>query len=146
MLRGPEGLNSFVSGLHLSPSMYFTFAEHNRTFQSVGVWIKGTANVTGLAKPKKCIPAGQRRRVETLDVPPGGALAEPRRSGPAWSKTVMLSYGYWQRRLAGMRRRVGRSIEVDSAAGEIVGVMPRGFRWWIRTFDLLVPLASIAII
>src|SRR5579872_2200727 len=42
---GAAGLASFVDGLHLSPSMYFTYAEQNRTFQSLGIWNTGTANV-----------------------------------------------------------------------------------------------------
>ena len=33
--------------------MYFTFAEHNRTFQSLGVWVPDTANVTGIAQPEE---------------------------------------------------------------------------------------------
>jgi hypothetical protein len=33
--------------------MYFTYAEHNRTFQSLGVWIPGAASVTGLAEPEQ---------------------------------------------------------------------------------------------
>ncbi|HEV2277140.1 MAG TPA: permease prefix domain 1-containing protein, partial [Acidobacteriaceae bacterium] len=40
---GAGGLASFSTGLRLSPSMYFTFARHNQTFQSVGIWINGTA-------------------------------------------------------------------------------------------------------
>ncbi len=40
---GAEGLADFSNGLRLSPSMYFTFAEQNRTFQSLGVWSTGTA-------------------------------------------------------------------------------------------------------
>ena len=32
-------LASFSSGLPLSSSMYFTFSDHNRTFQSLGVWM-----------------------------------------------------------------------------------------------------------
>ena len=35
---GAAGLASFSDGLRLSPSMYFTYAEHNRSFQSLGVW------------------------------------------------------------------------------------------------------------
>src|SRR3974390_3059929 len=50
---GAEGLADFENGLLLSPSMYFTYSEHNRTFQSLGVWITGTANVTGLAEPEQ---------------------------------------------------------------------------------------------
>jgi hypothetical protein len=68
---GAAGLANFTSGLRLSASMYFTFSEQNRTFQSLGVWTSGTANVTGLARPEEVhtelISDGV---LETLDVPP----------------------------------------------------------------------------
>src|SRR5215831_3285151 len=35
---GAAGLADFENGLLLSPSMYFTYTEQNRTFQSLGVW------------------------------------------------------------------------------------------------------------
>src|SRR5580704_3016560 len=58
---GAAGLTDFENGLFLSPSMYFTYSEHNRSFQSLGVWDTGTANVTGLAEPE------QVRTVEVSD-------------------------------------------------------------------------------
>jgi hypothetical protein len=48
---GAPGLADFETGLHLSPSMYFTYAEHNRAFQALGVWDRGTASVTGVGEP-----------------------------------------------------------------------------------------------
>ena len=50
---GAAGLADFENGLLLSASMYFTYAEQNHTFQSLGVWVGGTANVTGLAEPEQ---------------------------------------------------------------------------------------------
>src|SRR5580658_4646315 len=50
---GAAGITSFQEGLRLSPSMYLTYSEHNRTFDALGVWTSGTANVTGLAKPEE---------------------------------------------------------------------------------------------
>jgi hypothetical protein len=68
---GAEGLADFANGLLLSPSMYFTYAEQNRTFQSVGVWISGAANVTGLAEPEQVRTVSISNGVlETLGVPP----------------------------------------------------------------------------
>src|SRR6266700_106292 len=49
---GAGGLSNFESGLRLSPSMYFTFAEHNKTFESLGIWSAGTVYVMGLAQPE----------------------------------------------------------------------------------------------
>ncbi len=38
---GAEGLQSVSGDLRLSASMYFTYAEHNKTLQSLGVWATG---------------------------------------------------------------------------------------------------------
>src|SRR5260370_7552336 len=48
---GAPGLADFESGLHLSPSMYFTYAEHNHAFQSLGAWDARTPTVTRLTTP-----------------------------------------------------------------------------------------------
>ena len=102
---GAEGLADFRDQLRLSGSMYFTFTEQNRTFQSVGVWQRRTVNVTGLAQPEEvCAALISDGVLETLDVPPAvgrwlsHADQDPHSAGP-----VMLSYGYWQRRFGGDR-------------------------------------------
>lgn len=68
---GAEGLADFRDQLRLSGSMYFTFSEQNRTFQSVGVWQRRTVNVTGVARPEEvCAALISDGVLETLDVPP----------------------------------------------------------------------------
>jgi hypothetical protein len=140
---GAAGLADFANGLRLSSSMYFTFTEQNRTFQSVGIWGRNTANVTGVAQPEEVHAILVSDGVlETLNVSPavGRWLShedqDPHRAGP-----VMLNYGYWQRRFGGDRGVIGRNIQVDSRTREIVGVMPRGFRVVEADFDLLEPMA-----
>ena len=123
--------------------MYFTFSQHNRTFQSMGIWTPSTANVTGVAEPEEVrtemISDGVLRHWRFLLRPAVGFLAADQ--DPHGAKTVMLSYGYWQRRFGGDRSVIGRTIQVDAQTREIVGVMPRGFRLVDRDFDLLIPLA-----
>ena len=140
---GAAGLADFESGLRLSPSMYVTYSENNRTFQSLGVWIMDTANVTGLAEPEQVRAVDVSDGVlQTLGVPPeiGRWLSEADQV-PRGPERVMLSYGYWLRRFGGERSVIGRNIMVDSRQREIVGVMPRGFRVLDTDFDLLLPLA-----
>ena len=50
---GAAGLATVSGGLRLSPSMYFTYAEQNRTFQAIGVWTAAAMTVTGLAEPEQ---------------------------------------------------------------------------------------------
>jgi predicted permease len=140
---GAGGLANFSSGLQLSPSMYFTFSRHNQTFQSMGIWTSQLANVTGVARPEEVRSELVSDGVlQTLEVPPIlGRWFSQADQDPRGAKTVMLSYGYWQRHLGGDRAAIGRILQVDAQPREIVGVMPRGFRLVDHDFDLLVPLA-----
>jgi predicted permease len=140
---GAEGLADFENGLLLSPSMYFTYAEHNQTFQSLGVWVPGTANVTGMAEPEQVRTVAVSDGVlQTLGLPPAlGRWFSQVDQAPNAPGRVMLSYGYWLRRFGGDRAVIGRKIMVDSQPREIVGVMPPGFRFVDSDFDLAAPLA-----
>jgi predicted permease len=139
---GAPGLADFENGLFLSPSMYFTYSEQNRTFQSLGVWDTGTANVTGLAEPE------QVRTVEVSDgvlealgvAPEVGRWFSSADQEPRGPERAMLSHGYWQRRFGGDRSVIGRNIDVNSEPLEIIGVMPQGFRFVDSDFDLIKPL------
>jgi predicted permease len=140
---GAAGLTNFSEGLRLSPSMYFSFSEQNRTFQSLGVWITGTANVTGIAEPEQVHTALISDGVlQSLDVPPAaGRWLTKADQNPHGAKAVMLSYGYWQRRFGGERFAIGRTITLDAQPREIVGIMPRGFHIVTADFDVIAPLA-----
>jgi predicted permease len=140
---GAEGLANFESGLLLSSSMYFTYSEHNRTLQSMGVWSAGSVNVTGLAEPEQVRAVGVSDGVfQTFAVPPAvGRWFSQADQTPNGPLRVMLSYGYWQKRFGGSEGVIGRSILVDSQPREIVGAMPRGFRFVDTDFDLAIPLA-----
>ncbi len=140
---GAPGLASVSGGLHLSASMFYTYAEQNRVFQSIGLWTATTANVTGLAEPEKVatvyITDGA---LQTLHVPPAlGRWLGPSDQIPNGASTAMLGYDYWQRRLGGDRAAIGRNIIIDSHPTQIVGVMPKGFRFVTADADLIMPLA-----
>ncbi len=140
---GAAGLADFENGLLLSPSMYTTYSEQNRTFQSVGVWYAGTASVTGLAEPEQVRTVNVSDGVlQTLDVPPAvGRWFTPADQVAHGPERVMLSYGYWQRRFGGDPSAIGRNLMLDSRPREIVGVMPQRFRFVDTDFDVMVPLA-----
>src|SRR6185312_11099730 len=55
---GAEGLANVSDGFLLSPSMYVTYDENNRSFQSMGVWVKGLASVTGIGQPEQVRTVG----------------------------------------------------------------------------------------
>jgi putative ABC transport system permease protein len=140
---GAGGLANFSSGLQLSASMYLTFLRHNQTFDSLGIWSPGTSSITGVAQPEQVHSIGvSDGLLQSLAVPPAaGRWFSPSDQDPRGGKTVILSYGYWQRRFGGDPAVIGRVLQVDAQPRTIVGVMPRGFRVADRPFEILVPLA-----
>jgi predicted permease len=138
---GAGGLLSIDGGLPLSTSMYFTYAEQNRTFQALGVWFAGIAAVTGNAEPEQVRTiAVSDGTLQALNVQPVvGRWLLPADQAPEARPTVILGNGYWQRRFAGDASAVGRTILVDSSPREILGVMPAGFRIADTPADLIVP-------
>ena len=52
---------------------------------------------------------------------------------------MILSYGYWQRRFGGDREVLGRTIVIDFVPHQVIGVMPRNFRFVNLAPDMLLP-------
>jgi predicted permease len=140
---GAPGLTDFRDELRMSASMYLTFAAHNKSFQSMGVWLPGTGSITGLGQPEQINTALITDGVlETLGVPAAaGQWLTAADQNPHGARRVMLGYGYWQRRFGGDPSVVGRVINVDLTPHEIAGVMPRGFKVVNYDFDMLEPMA-----
>ncbi len=135
------GIPSIGGNLNCSPTMYFTYRDENRTFQQFGLWSGGGASVTGLAEPEQVralyVTYGA---LDALAVQPtSGRLFSRADDTPGTPQTVILSYGYWQRRFGGSRSALGRSLTVDSRPRTIIGIMPRTFRFLDETADLILP-------
>jgi predicted permease len=131
--RGAES-----SALNLSPSMFLTYSEQNRTFQSLGAWTTTIGSV-GLTEPELVRTALVSDGVlQSLAVPPAvGRWLSPddqlgaTRPPPSIFKavtTVVLGYGLWQRRFGGDPSVVGRTVPFSARPMLVVGVMPRDFR------------------
>jgi putative ABC transport system permease protein len=57
----------------------------------------------------------------------------------ATQETVILSYGYWQRRLGADPAVLGRMIAIDSRPRQVIGVMPHGFQFMASDADVILP-------
>jgi predicted permease len=139
---GAGGIISSRGSLGLSASMYFTFAEQNRSLQSMGVWTSAAVTVIGSAEPEQVLAnLVSDGLLQALAVEP--EIGRPFTAAdqvPGASGVVILSHGYWQRRFGRDRSVIGRKIIVDGRAREIAGVMPAGFRIADTPADLILPL------
>jgi predicted permease len=137
------GASGGIPDMPESASMYVTYAENNRTFESLGVYQPFPLTVNTATGSEQIRAVSTSRGVlEALRVQPmlGRAFTSADyHTGPP--DTVVLGYGYWQRRFGGDPSVVGRTLTSDSVPLKIVGVMPRGFRVVTQEPEVLVPLS-----
>jgi putative ABC transport system permease protein len=135
------GIPSLAGGVSCSPAMYFTYREENKTFQDFGLWGNGGASVTGVADPEQLralfVTYGVLQAVGVQ--PTVGRWFSQADDTFGSPETVMLAYGYWQRRFGGDKSVIGRSLNVDSKPHLVIGVMPQDFRFMNIDAELILP-------
>lgn len=123
------GLN--IPELIASPSDYFIYREQNHSFQDIGLYDGDSVSLTG---------AGEPEQLRALDVTDGTLpiLGIPPLLGrgftrdddlPGAPETVMLTYGFWQRKFGGARSIIGQTIMLDAKPRQVIGVMPPRFHF-----------------
>ncbi|HEY4361351.1 MAG TPA: ABC transporter permease [Bryobacteraceae bacterium] len=135
------GLKGIGDALSCSPSNYFTYREESRTFQDFGVYQVSGSTITGLAEPD-VVPALSVTygTLQALGVQPKyGRWFSQTDDTPGSPETIILNYGYWQRRFGGDPSVVGRTLTVDTRPRTVIGVMPAGFDFKNNP-DVIVPL------
>ena len=129
--------------LKMGAFLYFIERAASTTLEDIGMYRGDGASITGSAQPE---------HVDVLDVTDGilPMLGVTPQLGRVFSrqddlasspKTVLISYGYWQRHFGGNKSVVGQSLTVDGTARTIIGVLPKSFHFldW-RDSDLVLPL------
>jgi predicted permease len=139
--HGAPGIPSMRGDVNCSPTMYFTYREESHTFEQFGLWSNGSASVTGVEEPEQVqalfVTYGT---LQALGVQPKvGHWFSEADDTPGSLDTVMLTYGYWQRRFGGNAALIGRQITIDSKPRTVIGVMPREFRFLDWNAELLLP-------
>jgi len=134
-----QGITS--NNVRLSSTMYLTYREHAETFADFGLWRSTRASVTGLGEPEQ-VPAlvVTYGTLQAVGVPPVlGRWFAAEDDNAGTPETVILSYGYWQRRFAGSASVVGTRVTIDSKPREVIGVMPQSFRFLNAEAAVILP-------
>jgi predicted permease len=124
-----------------APYLYFTYRDTARTIEGVGLWRTGASTVTGFDRPEQVQALYVTHEIVPLvGVPPViGRSFAPEDDLPARPLTVMLTWGYWQRRFGGDTSVVGRPFTIDGMTGTVIGVLPRTFSFLDRPVDVIYP-------
>jgi putative ABC transport system permease protein len=105
------------------------YRKQSKTLADVAAWSDGQVNLTGSGEPERVAYGSVTANLfSVLGVSPiRGRVFTAQEDVPNGPRVVMLGYGLWQRRYGGDPGIIGRTIEIDSAPYEVVGVMPADF-------------------
>ncbi len=120
-----------IKEVNMCPSLYYTYREQARSFTDVGMYNGGTASMSKITKPEEVQALWVTDGVlPILGVQPIlGRSFTPRDSTDGNPLTIMLTYGYWQKRFGGSRSVIGQHIIADGDDREIIGVLPQSFQF-----------------
>jgi predicted permease len=148
------GLNApnFVA----STNMHITYAQENRAFTAVGLWMEDSATLTdrGEAERARALKVADGT-LQALGVQPlrGRWFTAAEHAAAADGPTpVILSHGFWQRRFGGDEAALGRQLSIASGGGggtlplppsaQVVGIMPASFQFLdaVPQPDIIIPV------
>ena len=124
---------------------YFTYKKLARSLEAIGVYQRSAVNVSdprGGGEPQRISSATVTQSViPLLQVPPlvGRSFtdAEDLPKGP---NVLLISEGLWRSRFGGDRNVIGRTLDVNGRTWEIIGVMPKQFRFPSSETQLWLPM------
>jgi len=132
-----------IPKLGIAPYLYFIDREQSKTLRDIGMVAAGFYSMTGGAQPER-VPALQVTdgTLPILGVQPVyGRFFTRRDDLPNMPKTAVLTYGFWQRHFGAEPSAVGRALRLDGQMYEIIGVLPKGFRFPEQDqAEILVPM------
>jgi predicted permease len=128
--RAPDGGVAVIGSNRLP--QFADWQQHLTAFEQIGAWAGNAPDVftvTGADIPERV--SGLRVTQQLLPMlgatPVVGRLFHSGDDRPGAAETVVLSYGYWQRRFLGRTDILGRPLTIDNKPYTIVGVLSPGF-------------------
>ena len=128
--------------LMVAPANALDWREQNHAFEQMALYRPWDANLTGAHEPERiqaCLVTANFFALLGMK-PALGRVFSKQEEDAAANATVIVSHGFWQRRLASNPNAVGQSISLDNRSYTIDGVMPADLDYPLAT-DLWAPLA-----
>jgi putative ABC transport system permease protein len=119
----------------ISPANFLDWRDQAKSFDEMAAFVDQTLGLTGAGEPEE-VPAQlvTPNLFALLGVNPelGRAfLPEDVKAGER-PNVAILSHGLWQRRFGGAPDVLGRTLSLNGRPVSVVGVMPPGFKWFVK--------------
>ncbi|MCP4659088.1 MAG: ABC transporter permease [bacterium] len=143
-----EKSKQFPTGMSVSYPNFLDWRERNRGFEAMAAHRYDDCNLTGVDRPElvevlhTSASLFSLLRVEPM-VGRSFTAEEDEVGGP---RVLVISHGFWQRRLGGRDDAVGTILSLDGEPWEVIGVMPPEFTYPIfgQVVDMWQPIGHFA--
>ncbi|HEX9759740.1 MAG TPA: ABC transporter permease, partial [Candidatus Acidoferrales bacterium] len=118
----------------INPGNYLDWRDQNNVFSGMAAFIDTTANLTDVDDPEQIrVSYATANLFDVLGVKPiMGRTFAPDDDADGQSSVIVISHGFWQRRLGGDPAVVGKQIHLNGQPRTIIGVMPPPFQLHVR--------------
>jgi putative ABC transport system permease protein len=122
----------------VSPANWLDWQRESRTLQAVAAWDTLTLPLTEAGEPTRVnVQTVSSEFFPLLGVQPLlGRTIGPDDDRPDAPRVVVLSHRIWQQRFSSDPAVIGRSIRLNDVPVQVVGVMPRDFRFVYHDNDI----------
>ncbi|MEA2564067.1 MAG: hypothetical protein QOH06_5571 [Acidobacteriota bacterium] len=133
------GFNRFWA----SAPEFLDLRQNSRSFEELGAYTTGAANITGGDEPVRVRVARVSAGLfPVLGVKPAlGRTFTAKEDLPNTESMVVLSHELWRRAFGAERGVLGKRVQVDGVDRTVLGVMPAGFDVGEERVEAWVPLA-----
>ena len=119
----------------MAPANFLDIRQDSRSFEDMAAYRGWEANLTGVEDPERIMAFWVSDGFfEVLGMKPEkGRIFRSEEFTGGTRRVVMISSGFWKRRMAAAPDAVGRSVSINGQAYTIVGIMPAEFNFPLET-------------
>lgn len=121
---------------------YLDWRSQNQVFEQVAAYRSDNLNLSGTSEAERLESLTVSNNfLVTLGVKPLlGRDFLPAEDQPGASPSVILNYGFWQRRFGVDATLIGRQITLNQQSFTVIGVLPANFEFGSTKADIMTPL------
>jgi len=131
-----------VSHFNVNAGNWIGWRSQSESFEDIALARPGVNfNLTGDGEPERVQGARTSWNLpEVLGVKPLAGRMFTAEETTSNARVAVITFGFWQRRFGGDPAVLGRTIQLNDEAFEVIGIMPQDLRYPSRDIDLLAPL------
>lgn len=118
-----------------SPATFLNWRERNTVFEKLAACFNGTTILTGGDSPEQLTAQNVSPNLFSMfgvNAALGRTLQESSDATPGAENVAVLSFELWQRRFGSDPKIIGSKITLDGKPYAVIGIMPKGFQFFVR--------------